>query len=318
MTPNTRDMLRAVTATAPGSLMLMGEHAVLRGQPALVCAINKRMKVGLTPREDRKVRLHSALGDHETTLDDMAPNESFRFVLGAIRASREGIGQGFDLEIRSEMSHQMGLGTSAAVTVATLAALEAARGERVDRARLVEAGVKIIRKAQGGVGSGADVAASAHGGCLRFYAENREAVALPVAPKLTVLYSGSKMPTPEVIAVVESNRAKQPEIYDMIDELIGEAVNRAFAAAAREDWEAVGELMNVNQGLMDALGVNNAKLSELAYELREDPNVLGSKISGSGLGDCVVGLGKSMRRDWGVPSLGVEVDPAGALAEATP
>ena len=45
--------LRAVKASAPGSLMLMGEHAVLRGQPAIVCAISKRMKIKLKPRADR-------------------------------------------------------------------------------------------------------------------------------------------------------------------------------------------------------------------------------------------------------------------------
>ena len=65
--------------------MLMGEHAVLHGQPALVCAISKRMKVELVPRQDRDVLLHSALGEHETSLDELSPNESFRFVLGAIR-----------------------------------------------------------------------------------------------------------------------------------------------------------------------------------------------------------------------------------------
>ena len=93
-------------------------------------------------------------------------------------------------------------------------------------------------------------------------------------------------------------------------------MKRAFAAAAKGDWPALGELMNVNQGLMDALGVNNAKLAELVFALREDPQIYGSKISGSGLGDCVVGLGKAMRREWGVPALAIEVDPAGATAEA--
>lgn len=126
--------LRAVKASAPGSLMLMGEHAVLRGQPAIVCAINKRMTIALTPRADRTVRLHSALGEHETTLDDLAPNESFRFVLGAIRACRADFQQGFELDIRSGMSHQMGLGSSAAVTVATLAALAGRRTKSRHRA----------------------------------------------------------------------------------------------------------------------------------------------------------------------------------------
>ena len=294
----------------------MGEHAVLRGQPAMVCAISRRMKVELSPREDARVLLHSALGEHETTLDELAPHESFRFVLGAIRASREGLSGGFELNIKSEMSHQMGLGSSAAVTVATLAALGGARGEAPDLHGLLESGTKIIRKVQGGVGSGADVAASAHGGCLRYYAETREVVKLSSAPPLTVLYSGSKMPTPEVIAIVEEHRQRQPELYDDLDKLIGKTVRRAFEAAARGDWATMGELMNINQGLMGALGVNNARLAELVYALRADPNIHGSKISGSGLGDCVVGLGKAMRREWGVPSLAVEVDPAGAVVEA--
>ena len=310
--------LRAVQASAPGSLMLMGEHAVLRGQPALVCAISKRMKVELTPRGDSVVRLHSALGEHETTLDELAPNESFRFVLGAIRACKEGWTQGFELDIKSEMSHQMGLGSSAAVTVATLAALAGAQGKTPDPRCLLECGTQIIRKVQGGVGSGADAAASTYGGCLRYFAEKQEAVKISTTPQLTVLYSGSKTPTPEVIALVEENRQKQPDVFAELDALIGDVVQRAFEAAAKGDWETMGRLMNVNQGLMDALGVNNEKLAELVYALREDPKIQGSKISGSGLGDCVVGLGKAMRRDWGAPSLSVRVDPVGATVEALP
>ncbi len=298
--------------------MLMGEHAVLRGQPAIVCAISKRMRVELTPRTDKAIRLHSTLGEHETTLDELAPNESFRFVLGAIRACREGLTQGFELEIRSEMSHQMGLGSSAAVTVAVLAALAGAQGKVPDPLCLLESGTKIIRKVQGGVGSGADVAASAYGGCLRYQADKQEVEKLSTTPQLTVLYSGSKTPTPEVIAIVEENRKKQPQLHAELDQLIGDTVRQAFEAAARDDWATMGELMNINQGLMDALGVNNAKLAELVYALREDPNIQGSKISGSGLGDCVVGLGKSMRRDWGVPSLAVKVEPTGATTEPMP
>ena len=298
--------------------MLMGEHAVLRGQPAIVCAISKRMKIELTPREDAAVRLHSALGEHETTLDELAPSDSFRFVLGAIRACRADLKQGFELDIKSEMSHQMGLGSSAAVTVATLAALAGAKGKEPEPGYLLEAGARIIRKVQGGVGSGADVAASTYGGCLRFYAEPQEVVKLPKTPQLTVLYSGSKMPTPEVIAVVEENRKQQPETFAQLAALIGNVVQRAFEAAAHGDWAAMGALMNVNQGLMDALGVNNAALAALVYALREDPHIHGSKISGSGLGDCVVGLGKAMRRDWGVPSLAVKVDPVGARVETLP
>ncbi|MBR6021361.1 MAG: mevalonate kinase [Kiritimatiellae bacterium] len=310
--------LRKVRASAPGSLMLMGEHAVLRGEPAVVCAIGKRIRVALSPREDGKVTMHSALGTHETTVEELAADESFRFVVGALRAERDagegGLGEGMDLDIRSEMSHQMGLGSSAAVTVATLAAVAAARGEEVDAGKLVERGTAVVRRAQGGRGSGADVAASAYGGVLRYYMESQEALRLPVKPELTLLYSGYKTPTAEVIARVEEARKRDTALYDALDGLIGETVRRAVDAAVAGDLETVGRMMDMNHGLMDALGVNDARLSELTYALRGDSQVLGSKISGSGLGDCAVGLGRALRRDFGAVRLDVEVDGRGAVA----
>ena len=305
-------------ASAPGSLMLMGEHAVLRGQPAIVCAIDRRITATLQPLPGDAIRLHSALGEHETTLSELAPDDTFRFVLASIRRLRDRLPGGFSLDIRSRMSHQMGLGSSAAVTVAAWGALLAALGDTPDPAAVTEDAIALIRKVQGGVGSGADVAASVHGGCLRYFASPRECVKLSAVPDLTVLYSGSKMPTPEVIALVEEKRRLHEDIFDDIDALIGQTVQEAFSAAASGDWETMGELMNVNQGLMDALGVNDATLSRLVYALRDDPRILGAKISGSGLGDCVVGLGRAMRTDWNVPSLGVKIDPDGLKTRILP
>jgi mevalonate kinase len=298
--------------------MLMGEHAVLRGQPAIVCAISKRLTVTVRPLPGDTIRLHSALGEHETTLSELAPDDTFRFVLAAIRRVRDRLPGGFSLDIRSRMSHQMGLGSSAAVTVAACGALLGALGEEPDPAAVTADAIALIRKVQGGVGSGADVAASVHGGCLRYYAEPRECVRLSAVPDLTVLFSGSKMPTPDVIAIVEEKRRRHPHVFDGLDALIGETVRDAFSAAAEGDWETMGELMDVNQGLMDALGVNDATLSRLVYALRDDPRIFGAKISGSGLGDCVVGLGRAMRTDWDVPALGVQIDSEGLKVRPLP
>ena len=91
--------LRPVEASAPGSLMLMGEHAVLRGQPAIVCAIDRRITATLRPLSDDTIRLHSALGEHETTLSELAPDDTFRFVLAAIRRLRDRLPGGFTLDI---------------------------------------------------------------------------------------------------------------------------------------------------------------------------------------------------------------------------
>lgn len=281
----------------------------------MVCAISKRIRATLEPRKDDKILLHSVLGEHETSLASLESNEHFRFVVGAIKQVKKCLPHGFDLDIRTEMSHQMGLGTSAAVTVATLAALDGCLGHPLIPEKLLERGIKVIRHVQNGVGSGADVAASSYGGCLQYAADPFVVQRLDALPELTVLYSGHKLPTAQVIAFVETKIKKHPDMYAAIDALIGQATTNAFHAAKEANWKRVGEMMNINQGLMDAMGVNDEKLSELVYSLRKDPNIMGSKISGSGLGDCVVGLGKSMRRDWNVPSVALVAEAQGATVE---
>ena len=73
--------------------------------------------------------------------------------------------------------------------------------------------------------------------------------------------------------------------------------------------------MNVAQGLMDAIGVNNAMLATLVHGLREDPAVLGAKISGSGLGDCVVALGRPARMDSAWAEIPVQIGAEGVSVE---
>jgi mevalonate kinase len=60
----------------------------------------------------------------------------------------------------------------------------------------------------------------------------------------------------------------------------------------KEEWEKLGEIMNIQQGMLDSLGVNTALLGDMVLDLRKQQGILGAKISGAGLGDCVVGLGK--------------------------
>lgn len=293
----------------------MGEHSVLRGQAAMVCAISRRLKVELRPRLDRKVRLKSVLGEFETTLEELGEEEAFRFVLAAVRGRKKSLESGFDLSVKSEMSHQMGLGSSAAVTVATLGALDRAAGLSTPAEELLPEAVELIRRVQGGRGSGADAAASALGGVLLYRMEGCRAEKAAREPELTVLYSGSKKPTPEVIALVEEKLVRAPELFAGLDALSGRCAEEGFAAANEGDWVRLGERMNVNQGLLDAMGVDNARLAELVYALREDPGVTGSKISGSGLGDCVVGLGRALRKSWGAPCVELSVEREGLRVE---
>jgi mevalonate kinase len=129
-----------------------------------------------------------------------------------------------------------------------------------------------------------------YGGTVFYEMQPAKITDLPVHFDLTVLYSGSKMATPEVIKIVLEAQKKRPELF----EYLFTAMDKITLEAKDEtDLKALGELFNLYQGLLDTLGVNNAALSEIVYKLRAHPGILGSKISGSGLGDCAIGLNRA-------------------------
>jgi len=272
--------------------MLMGEHAVLHGYPAVICAVNRYITVCLTPRSDTKVSIHSdLLGDYSSTIDELKNKQSFQFVLAAIKLWRKKIFFGFDLEIHSDFSDRIGLGSSAAVTVATLAALQKWLENDIDLKVIYQMGLDVILAVQG-MGSGADITVSVLGGIIAYQTSPFKVEKLKCKPKIHLIYSGHKTPTTEVIQHVRKQSEQQPELFSDLYSIIGEITLYGIQAIKKRDWEKLGSLFTIHQGLQDALGVNNDALSEIIYQARQIPTVLGSKISGSGLGDCAVVLGK--------------------------
>lgn len=275
-------------ASVPGNLMVLGEHAVLHGRHALVCAVSPMMHLRMTPRDDRTVRIQSALGQDEADLSRLEVRPPFRFIWAAIQQAYPSLG--FDLEIESGFSDEIGFGSSAAVTVGILGLLAAHAGQELDRHALFTQARSVIRSVQGR-GSGADAAASVFGGLVLYRSDPLHIDPVPVTHPLTLLYSGYKETTPVVIEKVEALRQAQPRLVEGLYDLMDRSVLAAAEAVRAGDWPTVGRLLNMNQGFMDALGVNDRTLSELVYFLRDQPSILGAKISGSGLGDCVLGLG---------------------------
>ena len=283
------------TASAPGSLMLMGEHAVLHGKRALVCAVNKRMRVTLTPRADDLLRVQSELGEAVSDRNAIEIVPPFTFVWAVLKDVADDLPGGCDIQIESDFSSTIGFGSSAAVTVALLAVLDAWRDMPLDRRHIHQRAWQIIQSVQG-CGSGADSAASVYGGIVEYCIDPFKLEPLHAIHPITVIYSGYKKPTPEVIKKVEEDKCARPFLFDGFYFEIGECVRQAVDAICRDEWAELGELFNSNQALMKAIGVSDDTLEEIVLALREQPGILGAKISGSGLGDCVVGLGQAA--DW--------------------
>lgn len=278
-------------ASAPGSLMLLGEYAVLHGKHALVAAVDKRLTVTLTPRTDSKIIISSALGEYSAQKSRLKIEAPFQFVLTTLKRFHTKMPSGCTIEIVSDFSHQVGFASSAAVTVATLSVLSAWLNFSFSKLELVKVAREIIRKVQG-LGSGADVAACVFGGVVLYRAQPLTVKRVSDHLPLTVVYSGSKTPTPEAIARVKHNFMQTEKLYQQICQAIDGCSLEGEKAIYQQNWSELGKMMNIQQGLMDALGVNTPTLSGIIKELKQNMNISGAKISGSGFGDCVIGLGQ--------------------------
>lgn len=264
----------------------MGEHAVLHGKEAVVMAVEKRLSVKLTPNDSNLVYISDTrLGSLSLELDSLTVQSPFAHVLQAICAFKNILPTGFSLEISSEFASDLGFGSSAAVTVATIAALAAwlKPMEMQD--------IFALAQSLNTGGSGADIAASIYGGTLHYAMHDGVLRNLAELPELTVVYCGYKTPTKDVLRIVDAKRAAAPQKYTEIYEKIQQCVSDAVPAINTADWATVGKIFNRHHCLHAELGVSDNNLDNISAKLLQQQDILGAKISGAGLGDCVIGLG---------------------------
>ena len=284
--------LHTTAASAPGTLMLMGEHAVLHGHHALCAAINQRITVHLLPDPAPRLRLQSALGEFETPLSNLQPAPPFTFVIDAVRQANlpRYTHNGLLLRIEADFAHDLGFGSSAAVTIATLTALQAAQGEPLDRAAIFAQALKVLHNVQGR-GSGADLAAATYGGIVRYCAHPLEIEPLIRHLPLSAHYLGYKTPTTDVIRCLDQKWADRPTQREDLFRQIGQLTNAAARAIRSGDLPSLADAMNQHHTLQVALGCADPQTHRLHNALRQQPGILAAKISGSGLGDCLIALG---------------------------
>ncbi|QTS83706.1 mevalonate kinase family protein [Coxiella endosymbiont of Amblyomma nuttalli] len=304
-------------AKAPGSLMLLSEYAVLNNKTAIVAAVDKFISVSLIPRNDDIIYIHSSLGKLTTNLRQLRPLPPFEFVLTALASKK--LLTGCNVIIKSDLPNAIGLGSSAAATVTLLVALNAWLKTPLTKQNLWQEAMNVIRAVQG-QGSGADCAASIYGGVIAFRNHPLHVMPLKNRPPIVAIYSGKKLSTKQAINIVNMRRRQQPTFYQDIDEKMNKLALNAISIINTSDWQALGHLLNEGQKLMTTLGVNNKILDSLIKQLREKPSIFGAKISGSGLGDCAIGVGtlssnifpkNASDKNIGIKQISLTVTPEG-------
>lgn len=290
----------------------MGEHSVVYGQPGLVAALPPRIEIHWKTRQDNMIEIRSELADYQAPLNALSDHPKLRFVLAAIAQFQPQLKQGLTLNIRSEFPADWGLGSSAAVLAASLIGLETLTQLPGSIWQRFERGRKIIQTIQGR-GSGADLAASLVGGCVFFDPSQQRIERLDIQHPLCLVYAGYKTPTAEVLAWVAQHWQAKPEELNQLYQTMGQTTLKAYQALKTADWSKFYRCVEAYQKQMQQLGVSDPKLDQIHHQLQQ--SLPAAKISGSGLGDCVLGFGHLLEPQP-YPFLNTQLSNLGATCQA--
>ncbi len=270
------------TCSAPGKIYLFGEHAVVYGEPAIACAVELRTRVSAKSAD--AITISSDIGT--TGLDF----EVHPYVSSAVKRLGS---PDVAIEITSDIPVGSGLGSSAAVTVATLAAINIELGLGYEKEEIARMGHEIEKEVQGAA-SPTDTFVSTFGGVVE----------IPSRKRLELLDCGivigntnkgaSPKKTAKLVKQVALLKEEYPETINPIIKTIGSFAHHGETMVLKKDYVSLGKLMNVNHGLLDALGVCTMELSALVYAAR-NAGAYGAKLTGAGGGGCMVALTDSPR-----------------------
>lgn len=279
-------MIRA-RASAPGKVILLGEHAVVYGHPALAGALAQRIFVAL---ED------DAKGPRVEFEDDAAdPRHSAELTNAFAAMAKElGVKPALRARVRSELPLGGGLGSSAALGVALARALCEIAGEPCPPERAAALTLQLERVFHGAP-SGVDPAVCARSGLILFtrgQGEQAERISPLVPPRplhLVVALTGIARGTRRTVLPLAARRAERPALYDPLLSTLGELAVGGAAALLRADLVDLGVRFDAAHGILAAIGVSCPELDELCASLRRD-SALGAKLTGAGGGGAAIGL----------------------------
>ncbi len=316
--------MKKITVSAPGKLMLLGEHAVVHNHHCLVTAVNKRMKLSLEENAKSSLIVQAnevGIDHYEKNIQTVGKGDipkQVAFIEQAFNLFIETykVEKGVKITTHPEFSSKFGFGSSSAVTVCVLKALTEFHSINIDNRTLFDLAYKVVLKVQG-KGSGFDIAAAVYGGTLLFYTAGKiiEPILSDPLP-LVVGYSGIKADTVTLIKKVSALSNQYSDVVESTYESIDKLVMQAKDALIKNDWSTFGQLMNMNQGYLELLGVSTGKLSSLIYAARE-AGAIGAKLSGAGGGDCMIAIGsvQTLKNiNTAITNAGGEVIPVEASA----
>ena len=272
--------------SAPGKMILLGEHAVVFGKPALALAIDLRITSAVKQSDQYSVNGHPMKKKHHAYIS-ASLDEAWN-------------GPPIDIETDSEIPSGSGLGSSAAVTVSCIAAMTCAKG-KVDPENVARKSFEVECRVQGRA-SPTDTSTSTHGYGILVSPTKQENLLWTIekgervwnihhceVPSLgfVVGHTGIHAATGPLVAKVRKLVETDGEARKVV-ERIGEIVLDGMDAVGRRDKKRIGALMDEDHSLLNTLGVGHPMLEKLVVASRE--HSYGAKLTGAGGGGNMIAL----------------------------
>lgn len=267
-------MVKRVKASAPGKIILSGEHAVVYGKPALLAAVNRRLSVLLEPSFENKIITSEAPFLAKFARD---------FTLKVLGKPKEKL----KIEISSEIPVGCGMGSSAALAVVMTAALFKYFNQPFDKEKINEIAYEIEKK-QHGNPSGGDNSISTFGGFL-WYRKETEFLKLfkPLnfdfekLPRFVLINTGRPVETTgEMVSRVGELYEQKPRQTEEIFLKIEKTTRQLVVALHQKNKDVLLKAIKENERLLEVLGVVSDFTKKVIQEIKDSGGA--AKVCGAG------------------------------------
>ncbi|NCN68500.1 MAG: mevalonate kinase [Candidatus Altiarchaeum hamiconexum] len=280
-------------SSSPAKIILLGEHAAVYGNPVIAATVNLRTYIDVRKRNDSKFSVTDINKNTEifNSIDCPKFTEKFPVVAEGIRKVENYINQryGLNIEISSQIPIGKGLGSSAslasALCMATAGELEHTLtiNEIANLSWDIE---NIIHKKSSGV----DPFTVSYGGIIKYTKGNGQKIDADENLDVAIADTGITMDTGNVVMDVFKLKERNEEIFDEWLNTMKILVNDGINFLKNMDYEGFADLMNINHGMLYAVGVSSVELEKTVFELRKFYK--GAKLCGKGRGGIAIGLKK--------------------------
>lgn len=284
----------AIFSTAPGKVILFGEHAVVYGQPAIAIPLTQLKAkaviqalplaiAGTIHIEAPNINLDSNLSQ----LPQTNPHaKAIQLVLDTFNIDKP---PSFLLHITSKIPVASGLGSGAAVAVATIRALSNFLGQPLEDDQVCSLAFE-IEKLHHGTPSGIDNTVITYAKPVYFIKGQPIEILSPAASfTMLIADTGVSKATSETVAQVRAAWLANPYEYDSIFNDIGEITKAARLAINAGNLKLLGQLMDQNQNQLSEMYLSSIELDRLIQAAKE-AGALGAKLSGGGQGGNILAL----------------------------